>query len=78
MLLLCTALAFAAPLIAQEGGNPSGGTTDIDVDIGSDAGDGWAVGPTWLIIGGIALVVIILAIALGSRGAGPSTTIVRD
>lgn len=50
--------------------------TDIDVDIGQEGGGAWYTSPTWIAIGAIALVVIVLLIVMAGRGGG--TTIVRD
>ncbi len=47
---------------------------DLNIEIDVDAEEAWYTDPVWLAIGGMALLIVILAIAFGSRGG---TTVVR-
>jgi hypothetical protein len=48
---------------------------EIDIDVNRGEGNWW-VSPTWLAIGGIALVLLIVIVAMVARGGG--TTIVKE
>lgn len=50
----------------------------INVEVKREGGRAWYMSPTWMAIGGIALVVLILLIVLAARGSGSGgTTVVR-
>jgi hypothetical protein len=51
------------------------GRVDVDVDV-NRGGRAWWTSPTWIAIGVIALVLIILIVALVSRGGG--TTVIKE
>ena len=65
----------AQPGSPQPGTAPPSGKIDVDIDLnrGSAA---WWTNPIWLAIGGLAIVVLILMIAMMMRGSG--TTIVKE
>lgn len=70
--VLAPAYAFA---MQQPGGVPSG---EIDIDITErtvGAGDWWA-NPVWIGVGIVALILLIVIVALATRGGG--TTIVKE
>ena len=66
-----TAPVTAAVAVAQE---PAKGEVNVKID--TNDGGAWYGNPMWIIIGVVALVVIVLAIALAGRGGG-DTTVVR-
>ena len=71
--------AAAAPQQAAASQQPAAAQSpaqaDIDVDI-NRGGGAWYTSPTWIAIGVIALVLLVVIIAMASRGSG--TTIVRE
>jgi hypothetical protein len=49
----------------------------VNVEVKHEGGRAWYMSPTWMAIGGIALVLLILLIVMASRGTGGGTTVVR-
>ena len=72
VLALLALLVASYPAIAQD--KPS----DVDVTVHHDNGNGWVVSPTWMAIGGIALLALIALVIAASRRGGPATTIVKE
>ena len=69
-----TAVAGDSVLSAQQ--QPQGaGKVDVDVDV-HRGGGAWWTSPTWIAIGAIALVLLVVIIALIARGGG--TTVIRE
>jgi hypothetical protein len=70
--LLSLLLVSTTAALAQD--KPS----DVDVTVHHDNGNSWAVSPTWMAIGGIALLALIALVVAASRRGGPATTIVKE
>jgi hypothetical protein len=70
--LLSLLLASSQIAIAQD--KPS----DVDVTVHHDNGNGWVISPTWMAIGGIAVLALIALVVGASRRGGPATTIVKE
>lgn len=86
LIALLTVLGMAmadgavAPVGAADSGyvlavdqQPGGGTLDVNIEV--DEGDWWA-NPVWIGVGIVALILLIVIIAMATRGGG--TTIVKD
>lgn len=82
-LLTVVGLAAAGPVLApayafalqqQPGGVPSG-QIDINITERTGGGDWWA-NPVWIGVGIVALILLIVIVALATRGGG--TTIVKE
>ena len=70
--------AIAAPQAAasQPASAQATPQADVDIDVNREGGGAWYTSPTWIAIGVIALVLLVVIIAMASRGSG--TTIVRE
>jgi hypothetical protein len=68
---------LAAPQAVAAAPQPAAAQApQIDVDINRDSGGAWYTSPTWIAIGAMALVLLIVLVAMAARGSG--TTIVRE
>ncbi len=54
---------------------PAQGKLDVNVNVGHNNGGVWWQSPMWMAIGGIALVLLIVIVAMIARGGG--TTVVK-
>ena len=85
-LVVLTLAISGLPLVGAELGGPQvvaaapqaapAQAPQVDVDINRDSGGAWYTSPTWIAIGAIALVLLIVIVAMAARGSG--TTIVRE
>ena len=68
---------LALPAIALAAQQP-GGKLDVNIDInkGGGGGDAWWTNPIWIAIGVIALVLLVVIIAMSTRGGG--TTVIKE
>ncbi len=68
---------IAMPVVALAQGQPAQGKLDVNINTHSSGGGGiWWQSPVWIAIGVIALILLVVIIAMISRGGG--TTIVKD
>jgi hypothetical protein len=69
---------IAIPLLAAAQGQPApSGKLDVDINVGHSGGSAaWWTNPIWIAIGAIALVLIVVIIAMASRGSG--TTVIKE
>jgi hypothetical protein len=51
-------------------------TGELNVDIDTDGGGAWWANPMWIAIGIVALILLIVVVAMASRGSG--TTIIKE
>jgi hypothetical protein len=65
----------AVPALAFAQGQPVQGKIDVDINTHSGGG-AWWTNPTWIAIGVIALVLLIVIIAMAARGSG--TTVIKE
>ena len=66
---------MAIPALALAQGQPVQGKVDVDINTPSGGG-AWWTSPTWIAIGVIALVLLIVIIAMAARGSG--TTVIKE
>lgn len=66
---------LALPALALAQGQPVQGKVDVDINTHSGGG-AWWTNPLWIAIGVIALVLLIVVIAMASRGSG--TTVIKE
>jgi hypothetical protein len=67
---------LALPALALAAQQP-GGKLDVNIDVNKGGGGGdWWANPVWIAIGVIALVLLVVIVAMSTRGGG--TTIVKE
>jgi hypothetical protein len=67
---------LALPALALAAQQP-GGKLDVNIDINKGGGGGdWWANPVWIAIGVIALVLLIVIVAMSTRGGG--TTVIKE
>ena len=64
------------PVLALAQGQPAQGKLDVDVNVGHSGGGAWWNNPIWIAVGVIALVLLIVIIAMATRGGG--TTVIKE
>lgn len=77
--LVSTPIAIGDVVAAPQTASPEAAAqppVQADVDVDMDRGGAWYTSPTWIAIGVIAIVLLIVIVAMASRGGG--TTIVRE
>jgi len=79
--LLAGSAAVAVPAAAADSTyvvalaqQPPSGELNVDVDL-SEGGGAWYADPVWIGIGAVALIVLVLIVAMASRGG---TTVIRE
>jgi len=65
--------AWSAVVVAQQPDIPD--EVDIDINAGDDGGGSWA-SPTWIAIGVIGVLLLVVIVAMISRGGG--TTVIKE
>lgn len=59
----------------QQPGTPATPKAQVDINVNRNGGHGWWASPTWIAIGVLALVLLIVIVALIARGGGGPTVI---
>ena len=67
---------IAMPVIALAQGQPAQGKLDVNINTHSGGGGVWWQSPIWIAVGVIALVLLIVIIAMATRGGG--TTVIKE
>jgi hypothetical protein len=72
------ATTLSAHAVTIQDPQPPQNPPQINVEVKREGGGRWYMNPTWMAIGGIALVLLVLIVALAARGSGSGgTTVVR-
>jgi nitric oxide reductase large subunit len=67
---------IAMPAVALAQGQPAQGKLDVNINTHSSGGGIWWQSPVWIAIGVIALILLVVIVAMISRGGG--TTVIKD
>jgi hypothetical protein len=67
---------LAMPAFALAQGQPVQGKIDVDINTHGGGAAAWWTNPIWIAIGAIALILLILIVAMASRGSG--TTVIKE